>query len=178
MPDKMQSESINDQSLLIRQEEIKLRGRRVFCGIGIAGMAVSFWYVYGGFYDVISGIWTGAQASHFYFWAIVFAAIGIGGGWLFRHNWKEMKAINDLSKVRSVLIEAKRSQGKVTALDITMHTSLSVADSKRLLSDLSAQGVCETEVTEGGQLLYLFHSFLPLQPAKIESTQVTDTEQV
>jgi len=66
------------------------------------------------------------------------------------------RQINEQEKEKVVLKIANEKNGHLTIAEVAMDTSLSLEESKTVLEKMSADGVAELQITDGGSLVYVF----------------------
>ena len=64
--------------------------------------------------------------------------------------------LNEQEKEKAVLKIANEKNGRLTIAEVAMDTSLSLEESKTILEKMSADGVAELQITDGGSLVYVF----------------------
>jgi hypothetical protein len=76
---------------------------------------------------------------------------------------EDISRLLDEQRERQILSLAERSGGKITPLELAQETNLPLKDAKGLLEALCQRGTAEVEVTEEGNLVYVFRGFLSEQ---------------
>jgi cadmium resistance protein CadD (predicted permease) len=81
----------------------------------------------------------------------------VGGVWLYKRvrQAATRRTIDDSEKI--VLRLAKRHQGVLTVVEVTVNSTLSVEQAKETLDQLNLKGFNEMEVSDAGILVYKFH---------------------
>ncbi|HEY9776605.1 MAG TPA: hypothetical protein V6C81_22775 [Planktothrix sp.] len=88
----------------------------------------------------------------------------IGIGWVSalacRAQLKERSAIKELNHEQKVLSYAKAENGRgLTVSEVSLNCSMNVSDSLNICNRLAARGLCQVDVSEVGEMLYVFPCF-------------------
>jgi hypothetical protein len=70
------------------------------------------------------------------------------------------KKLTEQEKESIVLKMANAKKGKITIAEVAMDSQLNLDESKTILEKMSADGVAELQITDGGSLVYVFTGLL------------------
>ncbi len=96
---------------------------------------------------------------------IVVSLMALGGAGLLVLARKAAPATTDDadllagSRQRGVLQIARKYDGRVTLAEITLETSLEMAEARAILDDFQVHGVADLQVSDSGQQVYVFAAF-------------------
>lgn len=80
----------------------------------------------------------------------------LGGVYLFRYANQRTKKRKEEETEKLILELASRHGGKISSLDLTSHSDLSLEEAKAFLDNLQTKGIAALRVTENGNILYEF----------------------
>lgn len=128
--------------------------------VGLALTAVSTPFVMMGVHDVVTqadNVKGSIMAGTFF---LVLLVIGLGSAWWGIFSKHASAAVAEASVEHRVLQAAKKLRGKVTPATLAIETGLSLDDCQASLDEMVEEGVAETWVTDGGNLVYAFSAFV------------------
>jgi hypothetical protein len=89
---------------------------------------------------------------------IMYAVLGLGciagGIVLFVRGLANNTTIKKRAFLKTIIDLAKKSSGKITAIELSGATGMSIEESTKMLGDYSKKGIFETQVTEKGTVVY------------------------
>jgi len=129
---------------------------RILSWIGMGIAIISFVLVLGG----IGAMVEGKEDSSMIIGIILFLSGVIGGFWMYRSNSRKWK--NKLAEEREqkLLGMIAAGGGRITPAEVALQTRLSLEKSKAALDELCVKGMGQLNLTEKGNMVYVFEGFL------------------
>ncbi len=93
-----------------------------------------------------------AKVSHL----IAFSLILVFGAILIKINYFNPRQLLKREEERIILQMISRKLGKITPIEIAAETPWSIDESKAFLDKMKKQGHCSVELTNSGEILYVF----------------------
>ncbi|MBX9569693.1 MAG: hypothetical protein K2X77_12395 [Candidatus Obscuribacterales bacterium] len=76
-----------------------------------------------------------------------------------RIHLSDSKAVRELKEEQSILNRARQRKRPLTITETALDCQMRISDTKKAFERLSLTGVCQIDVTEEGELCYIFPSF-------------------
>lgn len=91
---------------------------------------------------------------------VFFGGTMFGGFYLLYSQFKKKKGAEIAAQEETILRLVTNRGGRITPMELARDTSFSIDQSKSVLDEYCDRGYCQLEVTDKGNLLYVFEGFL------------------
>jgi predicted DNA-binding transcriptional regulator len=109
---------------------------------------------------IVEMLGASVQFSGFVAALVFFVGLIVASAAVVRAQLKERKAVKDLNQEQRILNYAKAENGRgLTVSEISLTCALTIRDTVDVINSLVTRGVCQTDVSEKGELLYAFPCF-------------------
>ena len=130
---------------------------KIFYVVGVLLVGWGLVFVAGAVLGMLNPTSEVSHASYLFAMTLLGIAPGIGGVVLCRKMKQRGHRRQEESRERTMLLLAKKYQGRLTVAEVAMNTSVSSTEAKEMLDRCHLDGLANIEVSDSGSVVYLFN---------------------